>query len=136
MIKIKVAIDIEDALEEVEIPAKTYKIDFDNKRIIGKTDGMEAVKQFIKKALLTTRGKYQILYSDDYGSDIENALLGESVTQDYIYTVVPALIKEALLIDDRISDVYSIEVKNEDDKLFISFMVSCDFGELEIKEVI
>lgn len=131
-----VAIEIENALDEVEIPSKTYFLDFEKGRIIGKCDGITALKQFIHKALITARGKHPILYTEDYGSDIENAVLGDTPSEEYLLTVVPRLIKDCLLVDDRISDVYDIKTKVEGDKLFIEFSVSSDFGDLDIEEVI
>ena len=76
------------------------------------------------------------MYSDDYGSDIENALLGESVTPEYLHTVIPTLIRDCLLEDDRINDVFDIEVTQKEDELYISCTVSSDFGDLKIEEVV
>lgn len=132
----KVVIDIEDALEEKEQPSKTYYIDFNKKRIIGKCDGIDALKQFIHKALITVRGKFPILYSDDYGSDIENAVFGDTPTQEYLLTVIPQLVKDCLLVDDRIIDVSDIEVNIDGENLYINFTVQSDFGDFDYREVI
>lgn len=131
-----VVIPIEDALDEVEIPSKTYFIDWNKKRIIGKCDSVTALQQAIHKSLITSRGDFAVLYSDDYGSDIENALLGESVTPEYLNTVIPTLIRDCLLEDDRINDVFDIEVTQKEDELYISCIVSSDFGDLKIEEVV
>lgn len=131
-----VAIDIEDALDEKEIPSKTYYLNFEKGRIIGRCDGITALKQFIHKVLITSRGDYPVLYTDDYGSDIENAVLGESTTEEYLTTVIPRLVKDCLLVDDRISDVYDINAKIVGEKLFINFCVSSDFGNFDMQEVI
>ena len=131
-----VAIDIDDALDEKEIPSKTYYLNFEKGRIIGRCDGITALKQFIHKVLITSRGDYPVLYTDDYGSDIENAVLGESTTEEYLTTVIPRLVKDCLLVDDRISDVYDINAKIVGEKLFINFCVSSDFGNFDMQEVI
>ncbi len=130
-----ISLDIEDALDEVELSSKTYKLDFDNKRIQGHCDGLEAVKQAIKKILLTTRNEFEILYSEDYGSDIQNV-----ITEDYsletLENIIPNFIYEALLEDDRITNVTDIEMSLNNDELSISFTVETDFGTLQIQEVL
>lgn len=131
-----VVVPIEDALDEVEIPSKTYFIDWDKKRIVGKCDSVTALQQAIHKALITSRGNFTVLYSDDYGSDIENALLGEPATPEYLNTVIPTLVRDCLLEDDRINDVFDVEFVQEEDKLYISCTVSSDFGDLKIEEVV
>ena len=40
--------------EEKEQPSLTYKLDLDTGRIVGKVDGLEAVNQFILKAMPAT----------------------------------------------------------------------------------
>lgn len=57
--------EAEDTLE----PSKTYRLDIENGRIGGLIDGEEALRQFIKKAIMTARNRY-IAYDEDYGCDI------------------------------------------------------------------
>ena len=48
-------------IEEYESPPSlTYRLDFTNRRIIGKIDDKEAVIQFIKKVLETDKYAYEI----------------------------------------------------------------------------
>lgn len=131
-----VAIPIENALDEVEIPSKTYFIDWKNNRIVGKCDGIIALRQAVHKALITSRGDFLVLYSKNYGSDIENAILGDSPTPEYLQTVIPNLIRDCLLSDNRINDVYAIEVTINGDNLYIKCTVSSDFGNFQIEEVV
>lgn len=131
-----VAIDIEEALDEVEIPSKTYYMNWEKGRIVGKCDGILALRQAIHKALITSRGDFLVLYTDNYGSDIENAVLGDSPTPEYLTTVIPKLVKDCLLSDDRVNDVYNIEINTEGDNLYITCTVSSDYGEIAIREVI
>ena len=106
-----VAITIDDELfEEEEYANKTYAIDWENKRIIGHVDNKEALMQFIHKAIITERNEYKAIYSTEYGSEIANTVMGESVTDDYIYAVIPSLIKDCLLVDDRVVDVYDFSI--------------------------
>ena len=55
MSRVFVPIPISGIEEEKEQPSLTYKLDLDTGRIVGKVDGLEAVNQFILKALLTPR---------------------------------------------------------------------------------
>ena len=52
---------------------KTYKINFEEKRIIGEIDDLEAVKQAVYKILHTERFN-SLLYSWDYGVEFENLI--------------------------------------------------------------
>lgn len=131
-----VAIELDDVIEEEELPSKTYTLNFNNKRIVGMCDGEEALKQAIHKSLITARGEFEIAYSDEYGSDIENTMIGDEVSQDFLETIIPELIKEALLEDDRIYDVIDFEIYFKSDSMFVSFNVDCEFGDLDIEEVI
>lgn len=104
MIPDSVQLSIETSSDDFLIlPSKTYRLDFENKRIIGSIDEYEAVVQFIRKVLNTDKYAYEI-YDWYYG----NELLG-LVGKDYNYIIaeIPRIAKEALLVDDRI-----IEVKN------------------------
>lgn len=133
-----VAITIDDELfEEEEYANKTYAIDWKNKRIVGHVDNKEALMQFIHKAIITERNEYKAIYSTEYGSEIANTVMGESVTDDYIYTVIPSLIKDCLLVDDRIVDVYDFSITLEENVLNIKFLVDTIYGNgLFVQEVI
>lgn len=132
-----VAITIDELFEEEEYSNKTYAIDWENKRIVGHVDNKEALMQFIHKAIITERNEYKAIYSTEYGSEIANTVMGESVTDDYIYTVIPSLIKDCLLVDDRIVDVYDFSITLEENVLNIKFLVDTIYGNgLFVQEVI
>lgn len=109
----------EIAEESAEQPLKTYAIDFDNGVLGGTVDGIEAIKQFVVKAIKTARFRFAI-YDDDYGSEIED-LIGSDASTDLLETEIPRVIEEALLFDDRITDVYDFELTREGDRLYVSF---------------
>ena len=52
----------------------TYGLDLDKGRITGKIDGLEAVNQAIRKAIITPRWKC-LVYDNQYGSEIEDAVI-------------------------------------------------------------
>lgn len=112
---------VTDTEETVEIaPTKTWAIDFENGTIGGTIDEEAALRQFIRKAILTERSKYAI-YSDDYGCEL-NELIGEDITPALIETEIPRMVYEALAYDDRIDDVQTTFTR-EGDKLFLTVTV-------------
>ena len=122
-----VEIPINEFEEEVEKPTKTYFLDLDNGRIIGNVDGIDAVKQAIRKAIITARYKC-LIYDSDYGSEVKDMVYDEESTPELIETALPELIKDALSQDTRILDVYDFEFKFENDKAYISFVVDTIYG--------
>lgn len=130
-----VEIPINDIEEEVEKPTKTYFLDLDNGRIIGNIDGLEAVKQAIRKAIITSRYK-NLIYDSDYGSEVKDMVYDEESTPELIETALPELIKDALSLDTRILNVSDFEFKFENDKAYISFFVDTIYGSTNINEVV
>ncbi len=123
--------ELEDE-DEVVQTSNTYAIDWENGRIVGKIDELEAVAQHIHKSLITMRNQY-LIYDSDYGSEIVETLLIPNVTREYIETELPSLIEEAIE-DERILQIGEIELIFEGENVFISFDVDTIFGELSIKE--
>lgn len=113
-------------IEEFESPPSlTYRLDFINKRIIGKVDDKEAVMQFIKKVLYTSKYAYAS-YDWYYGNEIL-ALVG--MPYDYIVTELPRIVDEALLVDDRILSIENWAFKKTSvDSMEVSFLVRTIFG--------
>lgn len=114
--------------EEYEsLPSKTYRMDFANKRIIGKVDGAEAVLQFITKVLSTDKYAYAI-YDWYYGNDLQS-LVG--MPYDYIVTECPRIIKEALLVDSRILGIENFQFQRlSNDSMSISCLVKTIYGSI------
>ena len=119
-------------IEEFETPPSlTYRLDFVNRRIIGKVDDKEAVLQFIKKVLDTNKYAYEI-YDWYYGNELL-ALVGQSY--DYIAVEAPRIVEEALLVDDRITYIDSWSFKKISvDTLEISFLVHTIYGDIKYTE--
>lgn len=90
-------LDVEDVEEEVEQTSRTYRIDFENGCIDGMIDELDAVKQAITKVMLTERFK-NLIYSEEYGSEIKDMLMNADNTDAFTESETPALVKEALLM--------------------------------------
>lgn len=98
-------IEIIDELynDVVELPSKTWCINIEGNRIGSFIDDELAIRQMIKKAILTERNKYPI-YSESYGNELMG-LIGQTLTESFLKSETQRMIKECLIYDDRISDV-------------------------------
>ena len=117
--------DFNAEFQTEEFANKTYKINFEEKRIIGEIDDLEAVKQAVYKILHTERFN-SLLYSWDYGVEFEN-LIGKDY--DFILGDLQRRIEEALLQDDRIERIENVKVnKKQNDSIDVSFIVVSKYG--------
>lgn len=130
-----IPIPFETVKEAEERPSLTYRLDLDAGRIVGKVDGLTAVEQAIRKAIITPRFKC-LIYDNQYGSEIEDALIAKDATRDYIEAAAEGFVKDALLPDTRILSVYDFQIELAEDYAHISFKVNTIFGKTEIEEVI
>lgn len=113
------------------LPTKTYKIDTVNKRIIGTIDDREAVLQHIQKTMSTDKYAFEI-YDWYYGNELMK-LVGHSY--DYIVTRIPNIFKEALLVDDRITDVRDFKfTKTSIDSVTVSCTVDTVYGAIKYEQ--
>lgn len=124
-------------LEEEELPLyREYDWDFernDFRLVDGKfrlVDGLDAIKIYIYKALMTVKNRY-IIYSDKYGSDLEK-LIGKGYTNSFIKSQVRRYIKESLLISPYIEYVNGFDISFEEDLLKIGMNVGTIYGEVSI----
>lgn len=123
-------------IDEVDHPNRTYKIvrigSTDSKmpvyynRINGYTDDLDATKQAIYFILGTERYRFQI-YSWDYGVELFD-LFGKPMP--FVISEIPRRIREALLTDDRISDVNEFSFEKNGNKLHVSFIVETIHGQI------
>lgn len=130
---IPIGIDLIDSSTEA-VPTKTPYIDWETGRMYGYVDGIEAMKQHVKKTLLTPRFKC-IIYDNQYGSEVDNLIRGD---MDYELIQVEAIrvIQDALLCDKRITDVYDFDFLQNKDDMRVRFSVDTVYGTLHGQEVI
>lgn len=113
------------------LPTKTYRIDTDNKRIIGLIEDEEAIMQFIRKVLRTDKYAYEI-YDWYYGNELHK-LVGQPY--DYVVTRIPAIFREALLVDDRIIDVRDFTFnRSQLDAVVVSCQVDTVYGAIKYEQ--
>ena len=118
--------------EIVEYPSNTYRIDLENKRILGYTDGIDAVKQAIYKILFTERYNYAI-YSWNYGIELQD-LIGKP--KDFAHFNLEKRITEALLQDDRINSVDNFVFSSNKGDLHVTFTVNTVFGDVQVERMV
>ena len=115
-------------------PSKTWRIDLENGRISGFVDGKEAIRQYIRKALMTSRNRY-LIYDDFYGEEIRD-LIGHNLTPALMDVEIPRLVREAIIYDDRIESVPSVKVsKYGSDGVLVEVTVVLTDGDLLTEEV-
>lgn len=126
---IPINLDIVDSTIE-SIPSKTPLIDWEKGKIYGYVDGVEAMKQYVKKTLLTERFVY-LIYDGQYGTDsISN------ISNDAFEAETTRIIKEALLLDKRILNVYNFVFEQTEDEKIIRFSVDTIYGPIHKQEVV
>lgn len=117
------------------LPSRTYFFDFETGQVTEKAiDGIEAVTQFIRKAILTARYRY-LIYNGQYGCEIES-LLGLDISPQLLHSEIKRVITEALREDDRIQAVEQFQIARESDKLFVTFTVITAEGAIEQEVII
>lgn len=121
--------------EAKESPSLTYKLDLDKGRIAGKIDKLEAVNQAIRKAIITPRFKC-LIYDNQYGSEIEDAVISKNATQEYIEAAIEGFITDALKPDTRILSVSDFSISFEGNSVYILFKADTIFGVTAVEEVI
>ncbi|MGN0621129.1 MAG: DUF2634 domain-containing protein [Porcipelethomonas sp.] len=129
-----IEIPIDEIGDMQESPSKTYCLDPDSGRISGYIDGIEAVRQAIRKALATARFN-SLIYDDQYGSDLKALVSDGEASRELIEESIPGIVKDALLPDTRITDVYDFDISFDNDGIYISFTAETIFGTTEITEV-
>jgi len=105
----------EDSVE----PTKTYELK--DGFIGGYIDGESALRQTVVKALRTARYRF-LVYDDDYGAELDDVIASE-LPFELLEHEVPRAIKDALIMDDRISDVVDFVMSQEGDALYVTFKV-------------
>lgn len=107
-------------------PSKTYKVDFEQGIVLGKTDGKEAMQQAVYKILNSERFT-ELIYSWNYGVELSR-LFGKD--RDYVCSELKYRIIEALLQDDRIKKVYGFQFGGKKNVVTVKFYVDTIEGEL------
>lgn len=122
---------LDQDFEIEEQPSKVYKMDLDGNSIRGYCDGLDAMKQAVFRILNTERYQY-IIYSWNYGIETLD-LYGQPVT--YVCPELERRIKEALLVDSRITSVTDFEHDVSVKKVVhTTFTVHTIYGDIAVEK--
>ena len=112
-------------------PNATYKMLVEDEQVAGKiSTDLSAVRQAVYKILNTERYKH-IIYSWNYGCELKE-LIGKPVP--YCLSEIPRRIKEALVWDDRITDVQDFDLTyNKLGSVLAKFTVITIYGDIEME---
>lgn len=109
-------------------PSKTFRVH--DSRIEGTIDGLDAVRQSIELILTTERFLWPI-FSPDYGAELEG-LIGER-RPAYVEADIERRITDALLEDDRITEVRDFALTFSGESARVSLAVVTTFGETAVE---
>lgn len=128
----KVEYELGDDYEIEVIPSSTFKILTDKKRILGKCDNLEAIKQAVYLMLNIERYKY-VIYSANYGVELLD-LIGQPIP--YVLPELKRRITECLTQDDRITAVENFEFEVNKKTIHCTFTVHSNVGSFESESVV
>ncbi|MGF6357084.1 hypothetical protein ABIE27_005023 [Paenibacillus sp. 4624] len=115
-------------------PTRTYSFDPATGEIGRPIDGLAAMKQFVIKAIRTIRFEH-VIYPDSYGAESDTVVgLGSSTA--FVASELPRVITEALIYDERISEVRDFDIEQQGDSATVSFTVVTIEGDLRLTEVV
>lgn len=111
-------------IEYVSQPSKSWLINRQTMRVQSGTDDLPSVRQAVDVILNTKRFEWQI-YSSNLGTELDT-LIGENAS--YIESEFPRMVEEALLVDDRITEVNDFSFTVSGDTMTWTFTVVTVFG--------
>lgn len=117
-----------EMLEEIPVirqPSLGWGVDFENKRITGEIDNIEAVKQAIYLILSTERYSKEI-YTWNYGVETYD------LYQMNKYFIIPNLQKrifDAVYQDDRVTEISNFKVEVQGRNYIVTFDVTTIYGD-------
>ena len=132
-----IPIPIQNLEFEAEQPSRTYRLDLDRGRIfsLGSADGMAAVEQFIRKALITPRFRC-LVYDNQYGSELKQTVIAGDATPEFVETETPRLVRDAILVDSRVLEAVDFVITFNNDEVGIEFTAVTALGNIRIAEVV
>ena len=117
-------------LEDFEIEVDntlTHKLLIDKERILGKADGIEAIKQAVYVMLNVERYDW-VIFSPRFGVELKD-LFGKPIP--YCLSEIKRRIRECLLVDERITEVKDFEFELNKGTVLTTFLVVSNVGEFK-----
>lgn len=118
--------DIRQDFTVSSLSSRTFRLSGETQTITGMLDGIEALKQAVFLILNTERYEW-LIHSWNYGFE-RKGLMGQPVS--FVLPEIERRVREALLQDDRITDVRDFTFDIQKKKVLASFAVVSIFGSL------
>ena len=108
---------------------KSYLFDFttgdfvvrDGKLI--ECDGIDAIKVWIEKILRTEKGRYPIYDNTEYGCHLEDLIIGNSYTTEFIEAELKREIEDALKQNPQITSVTNFKISRNKNAITVTLEV-------------
>lgn len=110
-------------------PTKTWAFQLDGDRCVGTVDDADALVQTMYAILQTERGRH-FIYPPDYGLQMDDL---RDKPAPYMFAMLQTRVKEALLYDDRITDVTDFSYEAYGDNMLLKYNVHTTLSEEMIK---
>lgn len=120
-------INLSNGIERQTSPSLTWGVDQDAQRLVGTVDLLEAVQQAVAAYLNIERFRWPI-FQPYTGSEF-NDLLGQPA--GYVGAELQRRVREALLVDDRITGISDFSFSSSGDTLSATFTVNCVYGSFQ-----
>ena len=108
---------------------KSYMFDFENGDFVvrdGKLieyDGIDAIKVWIEKILRTEKGRYPIYDNTEYGCHLEDLIIGNSYTAEFIEAELKREIEDALKQNPKITSVTNFNITRNTNAITVTLEV-------------
>ena len=108
---------------------KTFLFDFNSGDFVmrdGKLiecDGIDAIKVWIEKILRTEKDRYKIYDNTEYGCHLEDLIIGNSYTAEFIEAELKREIEDALKQNPRISSVTNFKITRNTNAITVNLEV-------------
>ena len=108
---------------------KSYLFDFTTGDFIvrdGKLiecDGIDAIKVWIEKILRTEKGRYTIYTDTEYGCHLEDLIIGNSYTAEFIEAELKREIEDALKQNSQITSVTNFKITRNKNAITVTLEV-------------
>ena len=109
---------------------KSYMFDFENGDFVvrdGKLiecDSIDAIKVWIEKILRTEKGRYPIYDNTEYGCHLEDLIIGNSYTAEFIEAELKREIEDALKQNPQIISVTNFNITRNTNAITVTLEVA------------
>ncbi len=108
---------------------KSYMFDFENGDFVvrdGKLiecDGIDAIKVWIEKILRTEKDRYKIYDNTEYGCHLEDLIIGNSYTAEFVEAELKREIEDALKQNPQITSVTNFKITRNTNAITVTLEV-------------